>query len=371
MSSLNTLSTTVISPSLPSPRRRIARSHRATVQTFAPVIRGTKKSLRDVGLDLLDPKASRRPILPGPSSHHLGAAGDNLGKIHRLKHQAVRHQLFAGMHQDAQYASIITTPTYSAHPRLAREDTSFPEQFRSLDALNEELFLLNNTAVDIAHQVRASLGSQHLIFGSFGTSGDGHQVIGQLEGSEGKLIDQYSQDHLSQLLGLTRGEHAVDALFFEAAGVSIPELIAVAQLCKSLSVPLLISCVVNDAGELLDPHNTDDFHQIESSLRKILGRLLLGLSINCSPRGAIMKAFEKDTYGVLRGAHQNEGEYTDAELAAGSFGEAQSIAADMQWKAQLYAERPDLSYGGRCCSSGENDQAYSAAERFHFEKKTT
>ncbi len=299
--------------------------------------------------------------MPSSSTPGLNPPGIEVGNVDGLGgilHEAVRNSVRQLHVSDLEAGcGAIVTATCGGHPRLARPDAKkpYPQRVQNRAELDDYYLRLNVIATKVALEARERFGNDSVpVFGSVLTSGDSNNGKIQLQGSEAKLIQAYTNDHRAQLEGLQKGH--VDAVLVEAGGVSVPELIAIAQLCKELCLPVLMSLVVGDDGRILDPNSNDNFSDLARQFRGILENKYLGLGLNCNSHRATKKALEQDPNAEIKVVYPNQDQGKQAECERGIHNYPATIEEEIGFLKQLLVDRPDLAAIGSCCRSVRSEE---------------
>lgn len=308
-------------------------------------------AVRKKRLSFLDPQNTQRLIVPSSSTAALGVPQGGMDRITTIVRpeiqQAVKNLHIADI-QDG--AGFIVTATCGAHERQARPD---PKPWHHLDPRRnraDQLYELNTLAVQVAITAREELGDPLIaIFGSVITSGDCYNGQAQLRGCIEKLESRYRDDHRSQIEAFAVAGQSVDAVLFEAGGVSSVELNALCELCCEFSLPLLISLAVDDAGRTLDPIYPQSFRWIAEEAKYIMGNDFLGLGLNCNSRSATKAALEKDTHDDIRLVYPNRSNANAEQRRKQQFGDLATHVEEISFLGDVLTGREHLCAVGCCC----------------------
>lgn len=316
-------------------------------------------------LQFLDPHTPGRCIVPSSSTAALGRENGDVDRITSIRReeiqQAVRDLHIADLEAGAGF---IVTATCGAHDRQARPD---PKAWHKLDPSrdrSQQLYELNQLAVECAVQARTQVADQPAIFGSVITSGDCYDGSRQLRGEASQLERQYREDHRSQLQAFA-DSHQVDAVLLEAGGASVIELLAICQECHELSLPLLLSLAVSDEGDVLDETWNIPFDELASRARAVLGDLFLGLGLNCNSRPATWNALQKDFQKEFRLVYPNQSNATAEQRRKEQFVSLASYEEEVDFLTQVLDAASHICAVGCCCRDQRSKKLLQAFEE-HF-----
>lgn len=301
-------------------------------------------------LEFLRPENTQRLIVPSSSTAALGTAEGNVDRIASILNPDIQNAVTKLHMNDLEAgAGFIVTATCGAHERQARPDPKAWQRLNSQKSRADQLYQLNRIAVDCAYNARLLLQRDVAIFGSIITSGDCYDGDSQLNASTQVLEEKYRDDHRSQLVSFSHPDQPVDAVLFEAGGVSVLELLAVCQLCEELSLPLLISLVVDDDGDILDPQWKITFSELAERAQDILGQGFLGLGLNCNGRPATTKALEKDEDQRIRMVYPNRSDAGEMERKKEDFSRNATHQEELDYLHSITQARSHICAVGCCC----------------------
>lgn len=306
-------------------------------------------------------------IVPSSSTAALGSPEGNVNGLPSIRHSVVRQRVLDLHVQDVQDgATFIVTATCGGHDRQARPDKKDWSNVVPSTEREKLVYEINRLAVNCAHKARQVLQNPQVpILASIVTSGDCYDGSRQLEGAVRQLEKAYKSDHYTQLKAFTESTAAVDAVLFEAGGVSVVELLSVCELCEDLSLPLILSLAVDDEGEVLDPNWKIPFDDLARRARNILGEDFIGLGLNCNSRQATKKALQKDTHQEFRLVYPNQSETNAYERSQENFCSPASLEQEIAFLADILPAHPYLTAIGCCCRAAREGKLLKNLQKLH------